>query len=150
MNELVNLMNKLLADTFALYLKAQYYHWNVEGKNFPQYHEFFGSIYAELYGSVDIIAEHIRQLDSYAPGTLSRFKDLTSVEEITTLPIPAETMIADLYNQLNQYQENLQPVYKMSDMFNQHGLSNFIQDRMAAVKKHLWMLKASMKENTNG
>lgn len=149
MEELVNKMNKMLADTFALYLKAQYYHWNVEGTNFPQYHEFFGGIYAELYASIDVIAEHIRQLDAYAPGTLSRFKELTSVEEITTLPIPAHIMISDLYNHLNEYHQSLQPVYKMSELFNQLGLSNFIQDRMAAVKKHLWMLKSSLKENTN-
>jgi starvation-inducible DNA-binding protein len=145
MEALVNLMNKLLADTFAVYLKSHYYHWNVEGKDFPQYHEFLNELYEELYGSVDDIAEHIRQLDAYAPGTLARFKELTSVQENTSMPMPARDMFEDLYTELNSYYINLLPVYKMAELFSEYGLSNFIQDRMIAIKKHLWMIKSILK-----
>jgi starvation-inducible DNA-binding protein len=145
MEALVNLMNKLLADTFAVYLKSHYYHWNVEGKDFPQYHEFLNELYEELYGSVDDIAEHIRQLDAYAPGTLARFKELTSVQENTSMPMPARDMFEDLYTELNSHYINLLPVYKMAELFSEHGLSNFIQDRMVAIKKHLWMIKSILK-----
>jgi starvation-inducible DNA-binding protein len=146
MDELVNLMNKLLADTFAVYLKSHYYHWNVEGSNFPQYHEFLNELYEELYGSIDDIAEHIRQLDAYAPGTLARYKELTSVQENTTMPMPARDMFDDLNIELNKYYNNLLPVYKMAELFSEYGLSNFIQDRMIAIKKHLWMIKATLKD----
>jgi starvation-inducible DNA-binding protein len=145
MEALVNLMNKLLADTFAVYLKSHYYHWNVEGKDFPQYHEFLNELYEELYGSVDTIAEHIRQLDAYAPGTLARFKELTSVQENTSMPMPARDMFEDLYTELNSYYINLLPVYKMAELFSEYGLSNYIQDRMIAIKKHLWMIKSILK-----
>ena len=146
MDELVNLMNKLLADTFAVYLKSHYYHWNVEGSNFPQYHEFLNELYEELYGSIDDIAEHIRQLDAYAPGTLARYKELTSVQENTTMPMPARDMFDDLNIELNKYYNNLLPIYKMAELFSEYGLSNFIQDRMIAIKKHLWMIKATLKD----
>ena len=84
METLQEIMKKVLADTFALYLKAHNYHWNVEGINFPQYHEFFGNLYEELHGAVDPIAEEIRSLDTYAPGSFTRFMELTEIEEMTT------------------------------------------------------------------
>ena len=77
METLIEMMRKVLADTFAMYLKAHNYHWNVEGSNFPQYHDFFGNLYQELHGAVDPIAEEIRALDAYVPGSLSRFLELT-------------------------------------------------------------------------
>ena len=54
----------LLASVNSLSIKAQNFHWNVEGDNFPQYHEFFGNFYEEVYSAVDKIAEYIRTLDS--------------------------------------------------------------------------------------
>ena len=59
----------LLASVNSLSIKAQNFHWNVEGDNFPQYHEYFGNFYEEVYSAVDKIAEYIRTLDSYSPGS---------------------------------------------------------------------------------
>jgi len=146
MDALINLMNKLLADSFTLYLKSHYYHWNVEGKDFPQYHDFLGDFYQEVWAAVDDIAEHIRQLDAYSPGTLARFKELTSITETTTLPSNAEEMFKDLYAQNKALLASLTPVYKMSEQFSEFGLSNFIQDRMMAHKKHDWMLRSILKD----
>jgi starvation-inducible DNA-binding protein len=148
MDELVNQMNKLLADAFTLYLKAHYYHWNVEGSNFPQYHEFLGELYEEIFGSVDNIAEHIRALNAYAPGTLIRFKELTSITETISVP-SAEAMFLDLFNQNKQYLGMLMTVYVLADRFNELGLANFLQDRMAAHKKHEWMLRSILKKAEN-
>ena len=64
---LVDDVKRVQADTFALYSKAHFYHWNVEGPDFVQYHEFLGELYEELFGAVDPLAEHVRKLDSYAP-----------------------------------------------------------------------------------
>ena len=57
--ELIVALKKVLADTFVMYYKAHSYHWNVEGSNFPQYHEFLQNIYEEIFAAVDVIAEHI-------------------------------------------------------------------------------------------
>ena len=83
MEELVGQMKGLLASTFALYLKAHYFHWNVEGPDFAQYHEFFGNFYESVYGNVDKIAEEIRALDAYAPGSLGRFQELTGIKGVS-------------------------------------------------------------------
>jgi starvation-inducible DNA-binding protein len=68
---LVAALQNLLGNEYLMYYKAHTYHWNVEGIEFSQYHEFFGELYEDVYGAVDPTAENIRQLDVYAPVSLA-------------------------------------------------------------------------------
>ena len=92
MEDLVQSLKVVLANHYAFYLKAHYYHWNVTGPNFPQYHDFLENIYTEVYGAVDKIAEEIRVLDSFAPGSFNRFIQLSQIQGDETVP-PAEVML---------------------------------------------------------
>jgi len=144
MEELVNLMRKVLADSFAFYLKAHNFHWNVEGKDFKQYHDFFGGLYEEVHGAIDGIAEEIRSLDAYAPGSFSKYAELTSILENNNYP-PVEVMIRELSTDNQKVIRSLEAAFSMSERFNQIGLSDFIAGRIDAHQKHAWMLRASMK-----
>jgi starvation-inducible DNA-binding protein len=144
MDELVNLMRKVLADSFAFYLKAHNFHWNVEGKDFHQYHKFFGKLYTEVFNSLDGTAEQIRSLDAYAPGSLSKFSELTSILDNNSNPA-LEVMIRELSTDNQKVIRSLEAAYSMSERFSQFGLSDFIAGRLDAHKKHAWMLRASMK-----
>tara|TARA_R110000868_G_scaffold201317_1_gene448907 strand:- start:34 stop:462 length:429 start_codon:yes stop_codon:yes gene_type:complete len=132
------------ADAFVLYLKAHYYHWNVEGPNFPQYHEFLQNFYQDVYGSVDAIAELIRTLNVYAPGTLSRFQALTTIEESDTIP-NAVQMMNNIMEENNTMLETLKKAYNMAEEEKQIGIANFLQDRIQAHEKHGWMLRSITK-----
>ena len=132
------------ADAFVLYLKAHYYHWNVEGPNFPQYHEFLQNFYQDVYGSVDAIAELIRTLNVYAPGTLSRFQALTTIEESDTIP-NAVQMMNNIVEENNTMLETLKKAYNMAEEEKQIGIANFLQDRIQAHEKHGWMLRSITK-----
>lgn len=142
--DLVELMNKVLADTFVMYLKAQSFHWNVEGSDFKQYHDFFGDVYGEVYGAVDPMAEQIRALDGYAAGTLVRFQALTSIKETVTVQ-PARDMLYDLQNANEKVLEILKETQLNADRQGEIGLSNFLQDRYDAHKKHGWMIRSFLK-----
>ena len=78
---LADTLKTLLATAYALSIKAQNFHWNVEGPDFPQYHEFFGNFYEEVYGAIDRTAELIRQLDSYTPGSILRYAELSQIQD---------------------------------------------------------------------
>ena len=143
MEQLIDQMKKILAESYAFYLKTHYYHWNVEDEDFPMWHTFFEEIYTEVYGSVDSIAEHIRQIGGYAPGSFGRFRELSTIQDETGLPeVPQmlQQLIAD--NQTVIF--TLHAAYKLAENAGEIGLSNFIQDREAAHKKHAWMLKACL------
>lgn len=143
MEELVEKMKVVLASTFAAGLKAQAYHWNITGSDFPQLHEFFATIYEDYQGAVDPLAEHIRQLDAFAPQTLSRMAELSVISEDEKIPT-ADRMLSNL----QMCNENLMNVvteaYELAEEQKMYGLSNYLQDRITAQSKLNWMIKATM------
>lgn len=144
METLIDIMKKTLADTFAFYLKAHNFHWNVEGPLFSQFHDFFGKLYEEVFGAVDTIAEEIRALDSYAPGSFSRFSELTDIEDSTVVLPPVE-MVQILLDDNEKVLATLNIAFKLATNFDKQGLANLIADRIDAHNKHAWMLRSIIK-----
>jgi len=141
---LIDQLKHVHANAFTYYLKAHFYHWNIEGANFPQYHEFLQNLYQEVFESVDTIAELIRTLDSYAPGTLGRFKELTSIQESDDIP-DAMTMLSNLQSENNIMRASLMTAYNTANDTGEIGIANFLQDRIQAHEKHGWMLRSILK-----
>lgn len=141
---LVDNMKVLLASSFSLYLKAHNFHWNVEGPSFPQYHEFLGDFYEEIYGTVDQIAEYIRALDSYAPGGLSQFQGLTIIEDSVVQLLPYD-QFAQLLSDSQTLLAYLNTTFTVATDENQQGIANFIAERIDAMQKHNWMLRSILK-----
>ncbi len=146
MDDLVDNLKIVLSDTFAFYLKAHNFHWNIEGKDFYQYHAFLDGLYNELWSATDAIAEHIRALDAYAPGSFTRFKELSTIEDELNIP-PAMTMISKLTSDNNKVIASLTKAYEYADKSNKLGVSNFLQDRIDIHEKHGWQLRSFTKGN---
>jgi len=138
-------MKKALADTFAFYLKAHGFHWNVEGRTFLQDHELFGNIYEEVYGSLDKFAEEIRTMDAYAPASFARFSELTTIEDEIKI-LNAQGMLEKLLADNSIVMASVEQAYELSEAAHNHGLSNFLAERQDAHAKHAWMLRATLKQ----
>jgi starvation-inducible DNA-binding protein len=133
------------ASEFSFYLKAHNFHWNVEGINFQQFHELFGNIYEEVYGSIDDFAEKIRALGSYMPGSYTRFSYLSQIDDETEI-LPAQQMLQELYEDNDRMLVVFKMAYDLSEQAGEHGFSNFLAERMDAHRKHGWQLRASLKQ----
>lgn len=142
--ELIEDLKKLFASNYAFYLKAQYYHWNVEGPDFPQYHEFFGKIYEEVGTSIDKMAEHIRALDAYTPGSFKRFIELSDIEGDDTI-ITGLEMASRLLADNDKLTPMLISAMKKAEEVDRFGTANFLQDRIEAHRLHAWMLRSVTK-----
>lgn len=145
MDELVQAMKKALADTFAFYLKAHGFHWNVEGRTFAQDHAFFGTIYEEVYGSLDRFAEEIRTMDAYAPASFARFSELTTIEDEIKI-LNAQGMYEKLLADNSIVMASVEQAYELAEAAHNHGLSNFLAERQDAHAKHAWQLRATLKQ----
>jgi len=144
MDDLIEEMKKTLADTFALYLKSHNFHWNVEGTMFLELHQYFGELYEELHDAVDPIAEQIRVLNSYAPGSFTRFLELTSIEDSVAIPTTID-MIDSLIKDNQTVINTLTSAYNLAEREKELGLANFLQDRIDVHKKHAWKLRSIRK-----
>lgn len=143
MEELVKKMNELQATTFALYLKAHNFHWNVRGKDFSQLHDFFGDLYTEVWGAVDTTAEQIRALGVPVIGALGHYKELSRIEDESGVP-SADAMIFALYYDNKLVIDVLNEAHALASSAKLYGLINFIEGRLDTHHKHQWMLNASM------
>jgi starvation-inducible DNA-binding protein len=136
----------LLATEYAFSLKAQQFHWNVEGPDFAQLHKFFGKLYEEVYNnSIDRTAEYIRALGDYAPGSYERFSELTVIKGQTKIP-RARLMIEELLANNSQMLDLLNETFATAEQENQQGIVNFIAERIDAHQKHGWMLRSFLKD----
>lgn len=142
MSDVVNTLSVLLADTYALYLKTQNYHWHVKGPQFKSLHELFEMQYRELAEAVDEIAERLRIMGHKAPATFKDYERLKTIKDgdsdsnanqmVTTLASDHGTLIGDL----NQAMALAQ---KMKD----EGTVNLLANRISAHEKARWMLGSS-------
>ena len=136
----------LLATEYAFSLKAQQFHWNVEGPDFAQLHEFFGNIYEEVYGNtIDRCAEFIRVLDDYAPGSFERFGELSIIQGQIKVP-RAKLMLEELLQDTDKILPLLNTTFQEAAAEQQEGIANFIAERIDAMGKHRWMLRSFLKD----
>jgi len=141
MEELIEQMKVVLATTFSLYLKSHNYHWNVTGPNFGQYHDFFGELYEEIHGSIDTTAEEIRKLGGFAPGSFSRFSDLSVIADETAIPA-APVMFQRLAVDNEKAINELYKARQLAEQANAAGTLDYIESRIGVHEKHAWMLNA--------
>lgn len=145
MESLITSLRITLANSFEMYFKAHGHHWNIEGMEFSQLHEFFGSIYEEIHGAIDPIAEEIRKLDATVPYGLASMSTFTTVEPSSIYGANPRTMMQDLEKANDQVIESLNTSLKLAEQENLQGLMNFLAERLEAHTKHGWMLRASLK-----
>jgi starvation-inducible DNA-binding protein len=138
-------LKTLLATEYAFVIKAQNFHWNVEGPDFAQLHTFFGNIYEEVYeNSIDQTAEYIRTLDQYTPGSFERFAEMSLILGQTKIP-RASLMIEELLTDNETIIDLLNQCFASSEEENQQGIADFIASRLDAHNKHGWMLRSFTK-----
>lgn len=142
MNELQATMQIALANTFVMYFRSHSYHWNVEGTDFAQYHEFFGDLYEELYGAIDPIAEQIRALDAYAPNSIAEMMRYATVGEDTEMQTGMDRF-SRLVSVNQGVIDSLNIAFTLAAGNN--GLQNFLADRLDQHAKHGWMLRSFLK-----
>jgi starvation-inducible DNA-binding protein len=144
MNELIQQLRTLLATNFTLFLKTQMFHWNVEGSDFPQYHDFLANTYTDFYAQNDVLAEYIRIQGQYAPGSLSVYSQISKVKDEEGFP-SATGMMTQLSLD-NQVMVNLyQDLFDVAEAAKEHGISDYASQRLDAHKKLAWMLRSILK-----
>jgi starvation-inducible DNA-binding protein len=141
--QLIEVAKIVMADTFKFYLKAHNYHWNVVGSDFFQYHQLFEKIYTETFEAVDIIAEEIRAMDAFVPGSLGRFQELSKLADERE-QVDSITMMRRLIYDNEMVLNSIAIAYEAAEAAGNHGFSNLMADRQSAHRKHGWMLKSTI------
>jgi starvation-inducible DNA-binding protein len=136
-------LSRLLADTYTLYLKTHYFHWNVTGPLFNSLHLMFEQQYTELALAVDSIAERIRTLGYPAPGSYSEYAELSSIEETREVP-EAEKMVRLLVEGNESVVRTARVVFPVAEKANDESTADLLTQRMSLHEKNAWMLRSML------
>ncbi len=134
-------LSRLLADTYTLYLKTHYFHWNVTGPHFNSLHTMFETQYTELAIAVDDIAERIRALGFVAPGSYKEFAKLTSIPETEGVP-DALTMVAQLVEGQEAVIRTAREFFPVTEAASDEPTADLLTQRLQIHEKTAWMLRA--------
>lgn len=130
-----------LSDSFTMYFMAHAYHWNVEGPDFHQYHEFFSKIYEEIFESIDVWAENIRKLGGMAPQTLAEIGMPSKIEEEYVTSDPIEMCMA-LYRANEMVLDSINNALRIAEEIDEQGIADFLAGRDDAHKMWRWQLNS--------
>jgi starvation-inducible DNA-binding protein len=137
-------LKTLLASTQSFAIKSQNFHWNVEGSNFPQYHAFFDTLYGDVSATIDPIAEYIRILGHYTPGSLTRYAELSIIQDQTKVP-RAELMFVELLQDCEAMSQLVVAMFDEATNERQQGIANYMAELQDLYGKKAWFIRSTLK-----
>jgi starvation-inducible DNA-binding protein len=143
--EIAHGLSRLLADTYVVYLKTHNFHWNVEGPMFQTLHQMFMEQYTETWNAIDLIAERIRSLGEYAPGTYKEYAKLARIKETDGVP-KAEQMVRLLIEGQEAVVRTAREVLPVADRASDEPTLDLLTQRMQVHEKNAWMLRSLLKK----
>lgn len=137
-------LKTLLASTQAFAIKSQNFHWNIEGRDFPQYHEFYDTLYGDVSETIDPIAEYIRIIGHYTPGSLQRYAELTVIQDQTKIP-RAELMFQETLADTQKMTELVTTIFDEATNERQQGIANYMAELQDLYGKKAWFIRSILK-----
>lgn len=136
-------LNKVLADSYALYLKTHGYHWNVRGPNFQSLHVLLEGQYQEEWAALDDIAERIRALGELAPQGYGAFGNLSSIKDGNP-ENEWEAMLSELKADNETVIRTLRDAFPVADDAGDEATADLLTQRLQAHEKHAWMIRSTL------
>ncbi len=142
MSDVANKLSVILADTYALYLKTQNYHWHVRGSQFKTLHDLFDAQYHDLANAIDDVAERLLIMGHKAPATFKEYDRLKTIKDGDST-ISANQMVTELANDHGILVRDLNQSLALAQKMEDEGTVTLLGERIAAHEKARWMLSAS-------
>jgi len=143
--QIVEGLSRTLADTYTLYLETHRYHWNVTGRMFQTLHDMFEVQYREMWDAIDELAERIRALGAFAPGTYKQFAALSTVEVHDDVP-HAMTMVKNLLHGHETLIRNARQGLRTAEKSDDQATADLLTQRIQTHEKTAWMLRTLLQD----
>jgi len=138
--EIAELLNNIIADSFALYVKTKNFHWHVYGPHFTEYHELFGEQADQILGSIDVLAERVRKLGKITIRSIGDIQDLTDIEDSNEVGMECADMFKELLEDNKMVVESMRKAIEVCEENNDRTTSNILQGFQDDAEKRVWFL----------
>ena len=139
-------LSRLLADNYTLYLTTHNFHWNVTGPMFNSLHQMFMQQYTELWNAADLIAERIRALGHFAPGSYAQYGQLASLADAPATPPTALEMVRILVDGHEAVARTARALFPVADKASDEPTADLLTQRLSVHEQTAWMLRSLLEE----
>lgn len=139
-------LSRLLAETYTLYLTTHNFHWNVTGPMFNSLHAMFMAQYTELWNATDVIAERIRALGHYAPGSYAEFSKIATVPDVPLQPPRAMEMVRILVKGHETVSRIAREFIPVAEEAGDDPTADMLTARCTVHDQTAWMLRSLLEE----
>jgi starvation-inducible DNA-binding protein len=139
---LIDELNGLLADHFALFIKTKNFHWHVKGPRFRDLHLLFDEQALEVRDQIDVIAERVRKLDAETLTSLGSVARATQIKDQDSAQLSAEDMIAELRDDNAALVTRLKGMKPLADQAGDNATDGLLDDWTDMAEQRVWFLKS--------
>jgi len=136
-------LTQVFNDNFVAYFRSHVAHVNIMGRNFHSDHELLGGIYEELQGQIDTIAELLRSLGEFMPDSVGRVLEGANIID-DSISGDSDTLLALVKYDLEELKGCYEELIAVADSEGYLEISNYAQDRVLSLAKHIWMLDSTL------
>lgn len=138
--EISAVMNVILADVFALYLKTKNFHWHVSGANFRDYHLMFDEFAGELINITDAIAERIRKIGGTTLRSIGQIKKLQTIIDNDEQHVKALDMLLELHRDNQILLKELRGAHEITSQHDDAATTSLIEEWIDQTERRVWFL----------
>jgi len=133
-------LNRLLADTFALYVKTKNFHWHVSGPHFRDYHLLFDEQATQIFATTDPIAERVRKLGSPTLRSIGDIARLQRIEDNDTAEVAAKDMLSELLKDNRRLVNEMQACHSLCDEAGDIATASLLETWIDEAQSRAWFL----------
>jgi len=141
---LVDNLNGLLADTFALYLKTKNFHWHVKGPQFRDLHLLFDEQAAEIFALTDLVAERVRKNGANTLTSVGAIAAKAKIKDQDKTGLDAPAMIRELIADNETYLADLRATKEAAGAAGDNATDGIIDDWTDQCEQRIWFLKQTV------
>lgn len=139
--EVVDALNKLLANYQVHYQKLRNFHWNVVGKDFFELHEQFELEYEAVKIQIDQIAERIRIFGKKPISTMAGYLEASEIEEAHE-DVKSDDMVAEILKDFEILFSFLIETIEAAGEIGDSGTEDMATGYLKRLEERHWMLTA--------
>lgn len=138
--KVVEAVNPLIADAFALYTKTKNFHWHLSGSHFRDYHLLFDEQADAIFDTIDILAERMRRVGGTTIRSITHITSLQTIGDNNDDFVSPQNMIAELLADNQHIAKNIRAAIKTTEDNDDSPTSNLLQEILDGTERRIWFL----------
>ncbi|KTC92888.1 MULTISPECIES: Dps family protein [Legionella] len=136
---IAKVINPLVADTFALYVKTKNFHWHMSGSHYRDYHLLLDEQSDQIFEMVDVLAERVRKLGEKTIHSIGQIKELTTIKD-SNETLTAEEMLSELLEDNRHFATHMRAAHELCSKKNDVATTSLLENYIDETERRIWFL----------